>query len=554
MITSPQNTCISCFTQHAVFIDPCPLCGYNEAAQDIPPHVLRPRTILNGKYLIGKALGQGGFGITYIGWDLNLDIKVAVKEYYPTGFVTREMTSVSAATVQPFTGSQGEYFIKGRDKFIEEAKAMAKFFSLPGIVTIKDYFRENGTAYISMEFIDGQELKDHVIQMGGKLPAPQLFELIKPVIYSLAEVHKTGMIHRDISPDNIMISKEGFLKLLDFGAAKDFSESGNKSMSVMLKMGYAPEEQYRTRGIQGPWTDIYALSATIYRCITGVTPEESVERIRVDSLKPPSALGVSIDPALEAALMRGMAVFQEDRYQNVTELYNAFYGTQTGVSVAVPSHVIATPVASVVDIKSAAPTGSETHPEQDQTPESELSDDSVQNTKNPKRMPKQKWIVAIACGAVALIVLLTWNLWGPINQDLKTPEQSPDTPPSPDTTLSPQEAEIVGDWVVYVAFEAIHDDTIIYELIFNKDDSYFFSAKINSTDEELFVFGGVVSYDSGLWFYPSWNEQTSLATELLPVEFITWLNNYGVFEATWVKDTLEINILSKELVFSKKEP
>jgi len=329
MIQSPQNACMSCFTQHAAPTNPCPVCGYDEATQELPPHILRPRTILNGKYLIGKVLGQGGFGITYIGWDLNLGIKVAIKEYYPSGFVSRETTSVGNATVQPFTGSQGDFFLKGREKFINEARTLAKFFALPGIVSIKDFFQENGTAYISMEFIDGQTLKDYLSQMGGRLPAGQIFEMMKPVMSSLAEIHNAGLIHRDISPDNIMISKEGQMKLLDFGAARDFSDSGNKSMSIMLKPGFAPEEQYRTRGVQGPWTDVYALSATIYRCITGVTPEESVERTRRDEVRPPSMLGVAIDPAQEAALMRGMAVLQEYRFQNVSELYASLYGQQT---------------------------------------------------------------------------------------------------------------------------------------------------------------------------------------------------------------------------------
>jgi len=349
MIENPQNTCMSCFTQHAMPTNPCPVCGYNETAQEMPPHLLRPRTILNGKYLLGKVLGQGGFGITYIGWDLNLGIKVAVKEYYPSGFVSRETTSVGNATVQPFTGSQGEFFIQGREKFINEARTLAKFFALPGIVSIKDFFQENGTAYISMEYIDGQTLKDYLAQMGGRLNAAQVFEMMKPVMYSLAEVHKAGLIHRDISPDNIMISKEGQMKLLDFGAARDFSGSGNQSMSIMLKPGFAPEEQYRSRGVQGPWTDVYALSATIYKCITGVTPEESVERVRTDNVRPPSMLGFPLEPAKEAALMRGMAVLQEYRFQNVTELYYALYEPQPQPSVAAapaPAPSVTAPVSN----------------------------------------------------------------------------------------------------------------------------------------------------------------------------------------------------------------
>jgi serine/threonine protein kinase len=321
-----NTTCMGCFAQLASSGGICPNCGYNEAAQVFPPHQLRPRTILNGKYLLGKVLGEGGFGITYIGWDLNLYIKVAIKEYYPVGFVIRENTMTN--TVQPFTGSQGDFFTKGRERFVDEARRLAKFRSMPGIVSVNDFFIENGTAYIAMEYIEGQTFKSYLAQMGGKLPATQVFDMLRPVMTSLSQVHKSGMIHRDISPDNIMISKDGYVKLLDFGAAREFAESGNRSLSIMLKPGFAPEEQYRSRGVQGPWTDIYALCATIYKAITGVTPDESSERMRRDEVKRPSELGVAIPSALEVVLMKGMAVLQEDRWQSVDELMAALNDAQ----------------------------------------------------------------------------------------------------------------------------------------------------------------------------------------------------------------------------------
>ena len=342
-INAANNTCMNCFKQHTGSVNPCPDCGYNEHSADMSPHLLKPRTILNGKYLVGKVLGQGGFGITYVGWDINLGLRIALKEYYPSGFVTRETTSTSAATVQPFTGSEGDFFLKGREKFINEARSLAKFFALPGIVSVKDYFLENGTAYITMEFIDGQTLKDYVANMGGKLVVNQVFDLMKPVMSSLAEVHKAGIIHRDISPDNIMISKEGYLKLLDFGAARDYTQAGAKSMSVMLKPGFAPEEQYRTKGDQGPWTDIYALCATMYRCITGSTPEESIERVRRDNVLPPSALGISIDPKKETALMMGMAVMQNKRFQSIPAIYSAMYGVPLSGTTSLPAPQVASP-------------------------------------------------------------------------------------------------------------------------------------------------------------------------------------------------------------------
>jgi len=361
-INAANTTCMNCFTQHSESLNPCPNCGYNEFEVEPSPHLLRPRTILNGKYLVGRVIGQGGFGITYVGFDLNLGLRIALKEYYPTGFVTRETTSTSAATVQPFTGSEGEFFLKGREKFINEARSLAKFYTLPGIVSVKDYFLENGTAYITMEFIDGQTLKEYVAVMGGKLLSAQVFDLMKPVMSSLAEVHKTGIIHRDISPDNIMISSDGYLKLLDFGAARDFTETGNKSMSVMLKPGFAPEEQYRTKGEQGPWTDIYALCATMYRCITGITPEESVERVRKDNVLPPSSMGIAIDPRKEQALMMGMAVLQDKRFQSISAIYSAMFGeplkTKTSTMVTQKTQQEATPAATIPTPVAAPPAAS----------------------------------------------------------------------------------------------------------------------------------------------------------------------------------------------------
>jgi serine/threonine protein kinase len=161
--------------------------------------------------------------------------------------------------------------------------------------------------------------------------------MMRPVMTSLTQVHKSGMIHRDISPDNIMISKEGYVKLLDFGAAREFAESGNKSLSILLKPGYAPEEQYRSRGQQGPWTDIYALCATMYKAITGVTPDESSERMRMDEVKVPSALGVVLPPAQQMALMKGMAVLQENRWKSIDELVAVLYGGQTTAGFVPPA-------------------------------------------------------------------------------------------------------------------------------------------------------------------------------------------------------------------------
>lgn len=175
-----------------------------------------------------------------------------------------------------------------------------------------------------MEYLDGITLKEYLRQNGVMFPW-DVQELMAPLIRSLDAVHKSGLIHRDISPDNIMLLVNGKVKLMDFGAARDYTEAGEKSLSIVLKHGYAPEEQYRSHGFQGPWTDIYALCATMYKCITGVTPVESIQRIIDDTVAPPSAMGISVPSGMEYALMKGLSVSQKDRYQNLDEFCKDFY-------------------------------------------------------------------------------------------------------------------------------------------------------------------------------------------------------------------------------------
>ena len=299
----------------------CPVCGFNEYTHKHLPHHLRCGTILGGNYILGKKIGEGGFGITYMGLDLNLNMRVAIKEYFPAGCVNRN-TEVSN-TITVFDGEALRAFEHGRDKFIEEARTIAQFQESDGIVSVKDFFLENGTAYIVMEYLDGENLKDFLSKRGGRVSVEDALKMLRPILSSLFQLHKNGLIHRDISPDNIMITKKGKVKLIDFGAARDVNV--NKSLSIQLKPGYAPEEQYRTHGNQGTWTDVYALCATIYRMITGAVPEESNERLIEDHLKAPSSLGVNIHPETERILMQGLAVRHTERIQNIETLYNAFY-------------------------------------------------------------------------------------------------------------------------------------------------------------------------------------------------------------------------------------
>jgi len=297
------------------------------------PHQLKPGTMLHGKYVLEGVLGEGGFGITYKGRDTTLDIPVAIKEYYPVGVAHRNNTH--SQTVTTNSGRPEETFTKGKDSFLNEARVLAKFSREPGIVSVGNFFNENNTAYIVMEFLEGITLKSW-LKNNGNISADYALDLLRPVMRTLANIHQQELIHRDISPDNIMLMPDGTLKLLDFGAARTVSNMDEKSLSVMLKPGYAPEEQYRSRGAQGPWTDVYALCTTIYKCITGITPDDATQRSYRDEVKPPSQLGAKITPAQEAVLLKGMAVLQVNRYQNIQELVQAFHAASVAVDIPVP--------------------------------------------------------------------------------------------------------------------------------------------------------------------------------------------------------------------------
>ena len=330
-----ENLCIHCMQEKNNASEICPFCGFDPKTAEIPPYHLQPFSILAGKYLLGMAIGEGGFGITYIGMDLNLEMRVAIKEYYPNGCATRNRSESN--TVISYSSSMHDIFEEGREKFINEARLLAKCNNLPEIVSVKDFFKENHTAYIVMEYIDGITLKSYLKQNGGKLSAQKTLQMMQPVIHSLAKVHDMNLIHRDISPDNIMLCKDGSIKILDFGGARDYIFSTGKSMSIMLKPGYTPEEQYRTHGNQGPWTDVYALCATMYRCITGTIPPESLERAYHENLQPVRELASDCPPAAAYAIEKGMSIHTEDRFQSMQELYSALYESENFTEIPNPA-------------------------------------------------------------------------------------------------------------------------------------------------------------------------------------------------------------------------
>lgn len=301
----------------------CPKCG---APFDLQPKnslQLKPRTLLREQYLIGRALGHGGFGITYLAWDVGLETKLAVKEYMPNGVAGRSSGETKVIAYSDATKQEFEW---GLERFLEEARTLKKFGQYPGIVSVDTIFRENGTAYLVMEHLDGWTFEEFLKKRGGRVGAETALRILLPVIDALVPVHAEGILHRDISPDNIYLTRAGKVKLIDFGAARNALGQKSRNLSIILKEGYAPEEQYRQSGIQGPWTDVYATGATLYHALTGRIPQPALDRLAEDKLERPSALGVDIDPRVEAAVLKALAVRAADRFQSMEDLKGALAG------------------------------------------------------------------------------------------------------------------------------------------------------------------------------------------------------------------------------------
>ena len=315
-----RNICYNCFKEKPEGGGPCPCCGFDlEENAAKYPAALRAGTVLKGRYVIGRVLGQGGFGITYLAWDQSLEAKVAVKEYMPGEMAVR----IGGLGVQPRSAARREDFAYGKERFQEEARILARFMGQPNIAGVTDYFDENGTSYFVMDYVEGISFKTYIANAGGKVSTEEALNVMIPVLRALTAVHGEGLIHRDVTPDNIYITKDGNVKLLDFGSARYSLGDKSKSLDVILKVGYAPKEQYIRRGRQGPYTDVYSCAACLYAAITGYLPPESLERLDHDTLVPPSEAGAEIPLYLERAILKGLAVQPEDRFQTAGEFLEA---------------------------------------------------------------------------------------------------------------------------------------------------------------------------------------------------------------------------------------
>ena len=258
-------------------------------------------TLLQGRYVVGLAMGNNELGITYHGHDNVTNKKVAIKEYFPNGIATRENNMVSGT----------ESFATGLQKFVKEANILKEKSGLVSIVAVLDVVQENGTAYVVMEYVEGTSLEE-VIRGNRVFPIKRILDLMEPFLKCLFVVHEAGVIHQNISPDNIIFTNDGYLKLIGFGCLEGVVSEKSK--------GYAPIELYRKQEEKRPSTDIYALCATIYRCITGKIPVDAMERLNKDELELPSSMGIEISELQEAVISMGMSVSSDKRLQGVQAL------------------------------------------------------------------------------------------------------------------------------------------------------------------------------------------------------------------------------------------
>ncbi len=316
--------------QNAVENGVCRFCGGTADEKQSVPYALPRGTVLHGCYLLGAVLGAGGFGITYIALHIPSGRRVAVKEFLPVDIAGRN----SGDTCVFSRSSDPDAFPLGRERFLREAQTIYRLRGYAGIVSVEKLFEENNTAYYCMEYLDGRDLRHRITESGGRLHVDETVRIMSTVLDALSYIHARGVIHRDVSPDNIFLCSDGSVKLIDFGAAYALMRENAQKMQLVVKHGYAPTEQYMQGGNVGAWSDLYAFSCTMYHCLTGVVPAGAPQRELEDTLVPPSQLGVPIPAEMERALLRGMAVHERDRYHSAEEMRRELLGSAGETRVA----------------------------------------------------------------------------------------------------------------------------------------------------------------------------------------------------------------------------
>ncbi len=313
-----KRLCLYCMEAECRPDGICPICGSGRLMAQDPFCALHPETILHSRYVIGRVLGQGGFGITYLAYDMKESRKVVLKELFPSAMVRRTRGSSEISVYK-----ENDFFVRCRQRFIDEAKMIYSFRETPEIVDVYHAFVENNTGYYSMEFLDGETLQAKLSREKRRMTWEELLPVTESMGAALRAVHRKGSIHRDISPENVFLLRSGSVKLIDFGAARHYGNSNG--YTEILKKSYAPYEQYQREGNQGPWTDIYAFAATLYYCLTRKTVPEAMSRLLTDRLKPPSYYGAVLSDAVEQALLRALKVKAEYRFSTIEEFMRALH-------------------------------------------------------------------------------------------------------------------------------------------------------------------------------------------------------------------------------------
>lgn len=308
-----MKRCLNCMQEYEEQFLICPHCGYAEGTEPKEIYFLKPGTVLHDQYVIGTTVGVGGFGIVYKAWDRNLSRMIAIKEFFPMGYVNR----IPGHKEIMVFGNKKQEFKQEIQRFLEEARYLAKFSNHPNIINVYSFFEENNTAYTAMEFLDGVTYKDFIKSQGGKIEIDSTISVITAILKALKEIHKYNIIHRDVAPDNIYICWDGRIKLMDFGAAR-FSKN-DKDLDVVLKPGFAPPEQYQAKSQQGVYTDIYAVGAVMYRSLTGQMPIEASNRLEQDDLLPPNVINPDIPEKLNNIILRAMALQPDLRFKTDDE-------------------------------------------------------------------------------------------------------------------------------------------------------------------------------------------------------------------------------------------
>ena len=296
----------------------CPHCGYDPAVFIAGSQLEEGTLLQNGRYELGTVIGQGGFGITYSAWDQVLDIPVAIKEYYPDCYCQRDTSETDAISTRPDCGG---YYHLGLRTFIREARILAMLQNIPTVVKVYDCFEKNNTAYIVMEFVRGETLQHYCQKHHPK--EKELLKMLRNTIDDLILVHKAGVLHRDISPSNLLVQENGTVKLIDFGAAANLAKAEEKNAS--LNRSFAAPEQYDANGEQGFWTDVYGLSATLYTLFTGEMIPDAPSRLEKDRLKKPRRAGAKISRRLSSAILRGLRIDPRKRIQSMEEFRAELY-------------------------------------------------------------------------------------------------------------------------------------------------------------------------------------------------------------------------------------